>query len=148
VARVIPATSWAAKSPDDGQIRPDPRYTMLSAPERPDGGSTKGIGSVYAFDAANQRIVAFNKSNGAYVEQYLLENGDTGWSGLRDFLVLPGADPDAPKTMWWISDDGLHSTVLEQAEGTGPSASPGASQAAGSPGTSSPTPKPAKTPKP
>ena len=124
VARVIPATSWTAKAPDDAQLRPNPRYTMLAAPERP-GISTKGIGSLYAFDQANQRIVAFNKSNGDYVAQYLLENGGAGWADLRDFVVLPGADADAPNTAWWISDDGLHTAVLEQAEA--PVASPGPS---------------------
>ena len=149
VGRVIPATSWTAKAPDDAQLRPDPRYTMIAAPDRPDGGSTKGIGNVYAYDAQNSRIVAFAKTNGAFVEQYLLQNGDTDWSGLRDFVVLPGADTDAPKTVWWISDDGLHTAVLEQAEGTGASPSPSPSQPAASPSASStPRPKPTKTPRP
>ncbi len=147
VARVIPATSWTAKAPDDAQIRPDPKYTMIAAPERPDGGSTKGIGAIYAFDETNHRIVAFNKSNGDYLEQYQLQAGEDGWSGLRDFLVLPGADADAPKTAWWLSDDGIHTAVLEQADGQGASPSPGASQPAASPSATA-RPKPTKTPKP
>ncbi len=68
--------------------------------------------------------MAFTKSNGKYVEQYQLEGHDEAWEGLRDFVVLPGADADAPKTVWWISDTGLHSAVLEQAEG--PAATPDA----------------------
>jgi hypothetical protein len=149
VARVIPATSWTAKAPDDAQLRPGPTYTMLAAPDRPDGGSTKGIGALYAYDAANHRIVAFNKSNGDYVEQYLLQGGDTEWSGLRDFVVLPGADTDAPKTVWWISDDGLHTAVLEQADTPAASPTPAPSEPAATPqGSKSPRPKPTKTPRP
>jgi hypothetical protein len=103
---------------------------------------------VYAFDATNGRIVAFNKGSGAYVEQYLLQNGATDWSGLRDFVVLPGADTDAPKTVWWISDTGLHTAVLEQAEAPVASPTPAPSGTA-SPATSpTPRPKPTKTPKP
>jgi hypothetical protein len=149
VARVIPATSWTPKAPADAQVRPDPRYTKIAATDRPDGGSTKGIGSVYAYDEANRRIVAFNKSNGDYVEQYMLPAGDTGWASLRDFVVLPGADADAPVTVWWISDRGLHTAVLEAVEAPVASPSPGASQPGASPGgTTTPRPKPTKTPKP
>jgi hypothetical protein len=148
VARVIPATSWTAKAPEDAQLRPDPHYTMLAAPDRPDGGSTKGIGSLYAYDQANQRIVAFSKGTGDFVEQYLLDGGGTGWAGLRDFVVLPGADAEAPATVWWISDSGLHTAVLEQVEAPvaspGPSGGPAASPAA----TKTPRPKPTRTPKP
>ncbi len=148
VSRVIPATNWTAKAPDDTQLRPNPSYTMLAAPARPDGGSTKGIGNVYAFDATNDRIVAFAKTNGQYVEQYLLPNGDTDWSGLRDFVVLPGADTDAPKTVWWISDTGLHTAVLEQADTPVASPSPAPSESASPAASSTPRPKPTKTPKP
>jgi hypothetical protein len=147
VGRVIPATSWTAGVPDDTQLRPNPDYTMIAAPDRPDGGSTKGLGSLYAFDKANSRIVAFTKSNGKYVEQYQLEGHDDAWDGLRDFVVLPGADVDAPKTVWWISDTGLHSAVLEQAEGPLATPTPTPGSPAASPART-PRPKPAKTPRP
>jgi hypothetical protein len=146
VGRVIPATSWKADAPEDAQLRPDPDYTMIAAPDRADGGSTKGIGNLYAFDRTNHRIVAFAKSNGNYVEQYQLEGDDTAWAGLRDFVVLPGADADAPKTVWWLSDTGLHTAVLEQAEG--PVATPTPRPEATAKPTPKPTKKPAKTPKP
>jgi hypothetical protein len=147
VARVIPATSWTANAPDDTQLRPNPKYTMLAAPARPDGGSTKGIGDLYAFDETNSRIVAFSKANGGYDGQFLLADGSTEWSGLRDFVVLPGADTESPKTVWWISDTGLHTTVLEQADEPTASPGPSASAPAASPA-ATPKPKPTKTPKP
>ena len=147
VGRVIPATSWTPGAPGDTQLRPDPDYTMIAAPDRPDGGSTKGLGALYAFDKANSRIVAFTKSNGKYVEQYQLEGHDEAWEGLRDFVVLPGADADAPKTVWWISDTGLHSAVLEQAEGPAATPTPAPESPAASPA-KTPRPKPTKTPRP
>ena len=103
--------------------------------------------ALYAFDKANSRIVAFTKSNGKYVEQYRLEGHDDAWEGLRDFVVLPGADADAPKTVWWISDTGLHSAVLEQAEGPAATPTPAPESPAASPA-KTPRPKPTKTPRP
>ena len=58
--------------------------------------------------------------------------------------VLPTAQADAPPTLWWISDKGLNSAVMEQVEAPTPSASPGANPSA----KPAVTPKPAKTPKP
>ena len=98
---------------------------MLSSPDRPDGSSSKRIGPLYAFDEANDRIVAFDKGNGDYLAQYLLADDGDGWSELRDMVVLPGAGrPSRRPPMWWISGDALHSAVLQQAEGPAPTASP------------------------
>jgi hypothetical protein len=142
VARVIPASGWSVDEPEDTQVRPDPDYTILSSPDRPDGSSSKRSGLLYAFDRTNDRIVAFDKGDGDYVEQYLLADDSTAWSGLKDLVVLPGADDDAPATAWWISGDGLHSAPLVRAEG--PAATPTPSPTP----TAAPTKKPAKTPKP
>jgi hypothetical protein len=146
VARVIPASNWSADAPEDAQVRPDPDYTLLGAPERP-GVSTKGIGALYAYDRTNHRIVAFDKGDGDYMGQYMLEANNPAWSGLRDFVVLPGADADAPNTVWWISDNGLHSAVLEQAEGPAATPTPGPGASPSAPA-KTPKPKPTKTPRP
>ena len=65
--------------------------------------------------------------------------------GLSD---LPGADPEAHATVWWISGDALHSAVLQQAEG--PVATPSPSPTPKATATPKPekTKKPKKTPKP
>jgi hypothetical protein len=139
---VIPAAGWTATGPKDTQVRPDPNYVLLSSPDRPDGSSSKRLGLLYAFDRANHRIVAFNKGDGKFAEQYLLADGDAGWSGLQDMVVLPGADEESPATAWWISGTELHSAVLKAAEGPAATPSPSPSPVA------TPTPKPAKTPKP
>jgi hypothetical protein len=142
VARVIPASGWSVSAPKDTQVRPNPNYVLLSSPDLPDGSSSKRAGRLYAFDRTNHRIVAFNKADGKYVEQYMLADGDQGWRDLRDMVVLPGADSEAPATAWWISSNGLHSAVLTPAEG--PAATPTPAPTA----TPAPTPKPAKTAKP
>ena len=142
VARVIPAAGWTAQGPKDTQVRPNPNYVLLSSPDRPDGSSSKRIGPLYAFDRANSRIVAFDKGDGRFIEQYLLADGATGWDDLQDMVVIPGAEDTAPATVWWISSTGLHSATLVKAEAPAATPTPSPGKAA------SPTPKPAKTPGP
>ncbi len=142
VARVIPASGWDVDPPEDGAVRPNTDFTMISSPDRPDGSSSRRNGVLYAFDARNQRVVAFNKADGKYLEQYRPAGGDDAWEDLRGFTVLPAAEADAPSTMWWISETGLHSTILEAVPDVLPTPSPS--------GEASPdaTPKATKTPKP
>lgn len=136
VSRLIPAQGWQAKLPDDAVLRPSPSFTLLSSP------TARRTGLLYAFDAANDRIVAFNKSDGAYVEQYRLAAGDEGWADLRDMVVLPAPEADAPATVWWVSKSALHSALLEAAPDVVPGPSPSSSAPA------SPRATPKKTPKP
>jgi hypothetical protein len=145
VARVIPAAGWEAEPPEDTTVRPDPRYTLIASPDRPDGTTSRRNGLLYAFDAENDRVVAFNKADGGFVEQYRLAAGGTGWAGLRGFVVLPSADPEAPATMWWINDTQLNSALLQPvSDEVQPSPSP---SDAASPSAPAKTPKPTKTPK-
>ena len=144
VARLIPAAGWQVDPPGDTTIRPNPDYTMISSPDRPDGSSSRRNGLLYAFDAQNHRVVAFNKADGAYVEQYRLANDDPGWDDLRGFVVLPAPDTESPATMWWISETGLHSAVLQQVDDAAASPSPSESAVPSAPAK---TAKPAKTPK-
>jgi hypothetical protein len=141
VARVIPASGWDIDPPEDGAVRPNTDFTLISSPDRPDGSSSRRNGIIYAYDARNHRVVAFNKSDGKYLEQYLPADEDA-WNDLRGFVVLPAPEANAPSTMWWISSTGLHSSLLEAA--TDATASPAPSDDA-SPDA---TPKATKTPKP
>jgi hypothetical protein len=142
VERLIPATGWKPELPGDTQLRPRSAYTLLGSPLQANGLPAKGFGTLYAFDAANRRVVAFDKKDGGYLGQYLLAGDDPAWSGLRGFEVLPRADAEAPATMWWISSTGLHSAVLEAAPDDA-TASPSPSPSL----TAEPTRKPTKTPK-
>jgi hypothetical protein len=148
VARVIPATGWTAQLPKDTQLRPESYYTLVYSPNLANGDSSRRKGLLYAFDRINHRIVAFNKGDGSYKEQYQLAGGDAGWSDLQGMVVLPGADAEAPSTLWWISSTGLHSAVLEAAP-EAPSASPSASPSiAPSASPAKAAPKPTTKPKP
>ena len=145
VARVIPATGWEAKPPDDALLRPTSRYVWLSSPSKSDGSSSRRDGALYAFDSINDRLVAFSKANGSYIAQYRPADGEEPWSDLLGMVVLPGADPTTPPTMWWISSTGLHTTTLEDATATAtpsPTASAADSSAPSPDGTTKPTAKP------
>ncbi len=145
VARVIPATGWTAKPPDDTLLRPTSRYVWLSSPSKPDGSSSRRDGALYAFDSLNDRLVAFSKANGSYIAQYRPADGEEPWTDLLGMVVLPGADPTTPPTMWWISSTGLHTTTLEDATATAtpsPAASAADSSAPSPDGTTKPTAKP------
>jgi serine/threonine protein phosphatase PrpC len=148
VARVIPASKWAAELPGDTQLRSAPNLTILSSPNLFDGSTSKRKGPLYAFDTTNHRLIAFNKLDGAYLGQYQLAGGDDAWAGLVDMVVRPPVEEDGPATMWWISATGLHSAVLEAAlPGGGASPTPPA-ESPSAPAPVAPTKVPAKTPKP
>lgn len=147
VARVIPAAGWQPGLPKDTQLRPTSRYTLLSSPDRSDGTSSRRKGILYAFDAENHRVVAFNKADGAYVEQYQLAGGNDAWAGLAGMTVIVPPDDTVPPTLWWISSTGVHTVSLAAApDASGASPSPSAS----APPSTAPTkaPKPTKSPKP
>jgi len=147
VARVIPAAGWQVKPPPDTQLRPTSRYTLLSSPDRSDGSSSRRQGILYAFDAENHRLVAFNKADGAYVAQYQLAGGNDAWAGLTGMTVMVSPDETVPPTLWWISATGLHTVTLAAAgDGSGASPSPAASTRASAAPTKAPKPTPTPNP--
>lgn len=144
VNRVIPASGWQAQQPSDTSLRPTSNYTLLASPPGPDGTPVRGTGTLYAFDALNHRIVAFNKADGSYQEQYMLAGGSNAWSDLQGLVVLPAGEANGPDTLWWISSDGLHSGLLQAVPNPSASPSPSSSPTA----TPKATPKSKATPKP
>ena len=111
--------------PTDTQLRPTTRLhdALVADPgqRQPRAGA---IGALYAFDATNHRVVAFNKSDGKYLGQYQLTGDDDAWSDLKGLDVLPAAEADAPSTMWWISSKGLNSAAARGGRPETPIASP------------------------
>jgi len=155
VERLIPSGGWKPAALPDTDIRPTADYTAMVSPNMPDGSYSKGTGAIYAWDAANARVVAFAKNGGKYLAQYVAAAGGVSWSGLRDIEVLPSLGADVPVTMWWVSGSALYSSPLAEAQ-PGPGASPSPSvtpvpSGSGTPGKSAkPTtkPKPSATPRP
>lgn len=98
---------WDAEPPPDELLRPAPHYRLLAS------ASPRRLGRLYAFDARNGRIVAYEKATGAYVEQYRLAGGDPAWRDLRGMYVVPGAD-EVPDTIVWIDRTHLAASLLER----------------------------------
>jgi hypothetical protein len=124
---------WEPKPPGDEVLREPPRYSVISS------GSDWREGRLYGFDQANARIIALNKADGSYIEQYRLTGGNAALQGLRGLYVVPGAD-DKPATLYWIAADSLHTATLVAAPKRAAAPSPGAGK--------SPSPSLKATPKP
>ena len=120
--RVVNGNSegWEASTPGDEVLRTAPSYVLV------DSGAARREGTLYGFDAANNRVVALSKVNGSYLRQYRLAGGNAGWADLRDFYVEPGLEGE-PDAIVWISATAIHRSVLEPA--TSAPASPGPSGA-------------------
>ena len=100
-------TEWQAEAPGDELLRDAPTYRLIAT------GSDRREGALYGFDAANDRVIALVKSDGAYVEQYRTIDGGPSFADLRGMYVLPGIE-DGPATLFWIDGAALHETILEE----------------------------------
>jgi hypothetical protein len=114
---------WEAEAPEDEVLRSAPSYRLIGS------GADARIGTIYAFDAANSRLVALSKVNGAFLGQFRLADGSDEWSDMRDFYVESGVEGE-PDAIVWIGKDAVHRSVLESL--TGPSGSPAPSGGSGS----------------
>jgi hypothetical protein len=120
------AEGWETDPPPDGLLRDAPSYSLITS------GAEKRLGWIYAYDRENARIVALDKANGEYREQYRLAGGSDGWEDLRGMYVVLSSEEDGPATLVWATRDGVYSSILEAASdepqpSSGPSASPGGS---------------------
>jgi hypothetical protein len=117
-----------AATPPDGLLRDAPVYTEVTS------GSERRSGRLYGYDPSNERIVAFLKATGEYVEQYRLAGGVDDWEDARGWYVEPGI-ADAPDTIVWITASAVRRAVLEPV-----TSAPGATEPAGAvEGSPSPT---------
>ncbi len=132
-------SSWAPADPPDALLRPVPAYRLIASP------SGKGEGTMYGYDPASDRIVAWDKARGTYQAQYRIVDGGLDWADVRGFYVVARAVGQAP-LIYWIGPDRIGTATLEEAA---PQPSVAPSGAPASPeGTASPTKKPRKTPAP
>ncbi|MEO8208586.1 MAG: hypothetical protein ABI598_06090, partial [Chloroflexota bacterium] len=108
ILRVFGGTSdgWSSSALPDGVLRPAPSFSAVLS------GSDHRAGRIYGYDAPNERLVAFSKAKGAYIEQYRLTGGSDAWTDVRGWFVEPGI-ADAPDSVVWIAGTGLFRAVLE-----------------------------------
>jgi hypothetical protein len=123
---------WETEGPGDEILRDAPTYRVMAT------GSDRREGRLYGFDAANDRVVGLEKSDGAYIEQYRTASTAAKFSDLRDMFVRPGIE-DGPATLWWIDGGTLYETILEAGlDRPAASPSPGASASASPAASASP----------
>ena len=112
---------WKAETPGDELLRPAPEYSFITS------GSERRQGLIYGYDPDNGRILAFDKAEGDYIEQYILAREPAVWEDIRGLYVVPGVD-DEPATLVWATEDAIHqSELVAIPTSSGGSPSPGAS---------------------
>jgi hypothetical protein len=119
---------FTADTIGDELLRPTISVDLLA------GEGDRRAGTVYTWDQANARIIAYTKDRGEYVAQYRLAGGAPDWKDVRGLYVLPGSD-DVPPTLVWLSGSAVNQAVLEAvpdrpAPTARPTASPAASESA------------------
>ncbi len=126
ILRVVNGNSagWAAATPGDAVLRDAPVYRSIAS------GAERRAGTIYGFDTENDRVIGLSKVNGAYVAQYRLAGGATGWSDFRGWYIEPGLDQE-PDVLIWISAKGLNRVLLQLTSGL-PAATSAPSSSGGS----------------
>ncbi|HET7471686.1 MAG TPA: hypothetical protein VFJ71_01045, partial [Candidatus Limnocylindrales bacterium] len=136
---------WTYQAPGTTSFAPDGDTLLRAAPtyQAIASSSDKRTGLIYAWDAANGRVVAIDKAKGTFVAQYRLAGGSDLWRDVRGMYVIPGVEADDPATLIWATKDSVMSARLERVADDvatpGPSGSPGA--------TPSGSPKPSAAPR-
>jgi hypothetical protein len=124
---------WSVDVPadtKDGLLRPlAPKYTRLTADN-----SAQGQGTFYAYDGPSRRVVAFKKSDGTIVGQYIVPPTMNWFSALTGMSVVPGVGTASP-TLYWTEGSNLMRAYLgpqgeAPAATPSPSANPSSSQSA------------------
>ena len=117
---------WSPADPG-GQT---PYYTRLAA-DNP----ARDQGTFYAYDRANKRIVAFSKTDGSFVAQYMAPGGASWFSALTGMFVTTGTGGTNP-TLYWTEAGNLMSASLARTAAPTPPASSGSGAPLASPGSS------------
>jgi hypothetical protein len=127
------ASRWMVDTPADVELRPlAPVYTRLTADN-----SAQDKGTFYAYDITNRRVVAFKKSDGSIVGQYIVPPTMNWFSHLTGMFVVPGAGT-APPTLYWTEGSNLMRAYLGP-PGEAPSATASASPGPSLPGSNQPS---------
>jgi hypothetical protein len=131
--------------PDEDDLRPGHDYRRLAVT------GERGSGRLFIWDAAHSRVLAFNKADGSYVEQWLAEDGATPLTDVRGMYIVDRGEVEPPLLVWADARH-LYRTELVTAPEAGPSPSPtldGSPSPSPSPGiTGEPSERPRRTPRP
>ena len=78
------AEGWETNELPDSLLREQPQYSLIAS------ASDKRTGNLYAYDKANERVVAIDKSDGTYLEQYRLAGDAPELGGRPRHVRRPG----------------------------------------------------------
>ncbi|MEX2546427.1 MAG: hypothetical protein WD830_01410 [Chloroflexota bacterium] len=128
-----------AGAPDADDLRPTHDYRLIATT------GTRGVGELFVWDAANTRILAFDKTDGTYIEQFVAANGAPPLSDLTGMYVIEPGSVSLPPTLVYTRPDGVYRLALSAAEvtPTAPPQTPSPTEE-----TASPTPGASETPSP
>lgn len=105
--------------PDASDVRPGHDYAALAAT------GPRGAGRIYVWDRSHARVLAFDKSDGTYLEQYIVGAGQPAYTALEGMIVVARSAGQAP-VLVWASGTSLYASPLAAipAAGASPTASP------------------------
>jgi hypothetical protein len=95
---------YSLDPPPDADVRPDLDYRLL------DGATVGDREFLYVYDAANDRIICFQRADGAYVRQWMA-GPDGGLDDVRGLAVTSVSD--GPPVAYLLTADGVLRLVLE-----------------------------------
>ncbi|HEX5579699.1 MAG TPA: hypothetical protein VFY43_08550, partial [Candidatus Limnocylindria bacterium] len=104
----LPQEDYSLDPPPDGEVRRPVDYRLL------DGATVGDRELFYVYDAANARIIAYQRADGAFVRQWLAPR-DGAWAGVLDEVVdmSVGSVADGPPIATLLTADSVVRVVLE-----------------------------------
>jgi serine/threonine protein phosphatase PrpC len=104
----LPQEDYSLDPPPDPEVRRPLDYRLL------DGATVGDRELFYVYDAANARIIAFQRADGAFVRQWMAPRSGE-WAGLLDDVqaMSVGSVPDGPPVAALLTPDRIVRVVLE-----------------------------------
>jgi len=104
----LPQEDYSLDPPPDGEVRTPVDYRLI------DGATVGDRELFYVYDAANARIIAYQRADGAFVRQWLAPREGT-WAGVLDDVVdmTVGSVADGPPVATLLTPDSVVRVVLE-----------------------------------
>jgi hypothetical protein len=110
---------WTADPPGDTVMRPSPPFfTRMSADS-----DIANQGNIYAYDGVGRRVVSVTKSNGKYVQEFVLPGTSPYFSALKGMFIRTGANGTNPTLFWVEAGNLLQAPLSTPATNASPSPS-------------------------
>jgi hypothetical protein len=103
-----PQADYSLDPPPDGDVRPELDYRLL------DGATIGDRELFYVYDAANARIIAFQRADGAFVRQWLAPRRGSAAGILDEVVAMSVASvADGPPVAVLLTPESVVRVVLE-----------------------------------